>query len=167
MITIELSVEDNRWGNEEELRALAEKVNHVTFNFLGYAKLTSELSLLFTDNAHIQKINAEWRGKDKPTNVLSFPAFDIKVGEKPGPLLGDIVFGFETVKTEAEEEAKLFHHHLAHLMVHGLLHLLGYDHETEKQAEEMEGLERKILHVLAISDPYAISCNDHLEIGHD
>lgn len=157
MITIDLTIEEEKWGDENTLLALAQKASDTTFNILQYGNITSELSMLFTNNAHIQEINAQWRNKDKPTNVLSFPAFALSPGQKPGPLLGDIALAYETIKDEAQTEEKPFDHHLTHLIIHGLLHLLGYDHETEKQAEEMEALERKILHALAIPDPYAIS----------
>ena len=122
----------------------------------------SEVSLLFTDDATIQGINAEWRDKDKPTNVLSFPSLQIKPGTAPGRLLGDIVFGYETVLREAQEEQKPFDNHLSHLVAHGLLHLFGYDHESDAQAEDMEALERRILARLAIPDPYAVSDSDNV-----
>ena len=96
-----------------------------------------------------------WRGKDKPTNVLSFPAFpETKAGPLP-PMLGDIVLAAETVAAESELENKPLEHHITHLVIHGLLHLVGYDHETDAQADEMEALERRALARLAIPDPYA------------
>jgi len=116
---------------------------------------SSELSLVFSDDAAIRKLNAGWRGKDKPTNVLSFPAFSWRRGDPLPPMLGDIAIAAETVRKEADLEGKPFEHHLTHLIVHGFLHLLGYDHETNGEAEEMEGVERRILAALAIPDPYA------------
>jgi probable rRNA maturation factor len=114
------------------------------------------VSLLFTNDAAMQALNQKWRGKDKPTNVLSFPSGDGPAGSDI-EMLGDIALALETVTREAEGEGKTFDHHLTHLLVHGFLHLLGYDHETgEEDAEEMETLERAILAHLAISDPYAI-----------
>ena len=104
----------------------------------------------------------EWRGKDKPTNVLSFPAFPLKPGMAPKPLLGDIVLAYETVRARLEAEAKPFENHLSHLIAHGLLHLFGYDHETDDEAEVMEALERQILARLAIPDPYAVSDEDNV-----
>ncbi len=104
---------------------------------------------------HISRLNAEWRGKDKPTNVLSFPAFAVRPGDALPPMLGDIVLARETLAREAEAEKKPFDHHLAHLVVHGLLHLLGYDHETAAEADEMEGAERRALARLEIPDPYS------------
>lgn len=114
-----------------------------------------ELSLVFTDDAEIKLLNAGWRGKDKPTNVLSFPAFPTTIGDRLPPMLGDIILAFGTVRREAELEAKSFDDHVRHLIVHGVLHLLGYDHETDVDAEAMEAIERRALARLAIADPYA------------
>jgi len=108
----------------------------------------AELSVVLTDDETIRALNAQWRKLDKPTNVLSFPSADGEV------LLGDIVIAYETTRREAAEEGKPFEHHLSHLVVHGFLHLLGYDHESDADAEEMEGLERAILAKLGIPDPY-------------
>jgi probable rRNA maturation factor len=107
-----------------------------------------EISVLLADDAAIRELNRLWRGADKPTNVLSFPA------AKPGTLLGDIAIAYETVAREAADEQKPFLHHLAHLVVHGFLHLAGYDHQTDSQADAMEGLERAALGHLDIADPY-------------
>ncbi len=115
----------------------------------------SELSVVFSDDAAIRKLNAGWRGKDRPTNVLSFPAFPTSRGGPLPPMLGDIVLAAETVKREAALEGKPIENHITHLVVHGLLHLLGYDHETDAEAEEMEAVERAALARLAIPDPYA------------
>ncbi len=116
-----------------------------------------EVSLLFTDDDTIQDINSEWRDMDKPTNVLSFPAFPIVPGGMPGPMLGDIICAYETIKREAAELEKPFDAHLSHLLVHGFLHLFGYDHIEEDDAVTMEGLETRILATLGLSDPYADS----------
>ena len=113
------------------------------------------VSLLFADDATIRVLNRDWRGKDKATNVLSFPPPDTGFPEGPEPM-GDIALALETVTREANDEGKPFADHLAHLLVHGFLHLAGYDHETDEEAEEMEALERSILATLAIPDPYAI-----------
>jgi probable rRNA maturation factor len=115
----------------------------------------AELSLVFTDEAEIRSINAQWRGKDKPTNVLSFPAADIRPGQRGERMLGDIVLAAETVRREADLEGKRFEDHLTHLLVHGFLHLFGYDHIDEKEAVVMEGLETRALATLGIADPHA------------
>ena len=105
------------------------------------------LAVLLSDDAALRVLNAQWRGQDKPTNVLSFPAPE-------GFGLGDIALAFETVEREAREQGKTLSAHAAHLLVHGFLHLLGYDHETEADAEAMEARERGILAALGVADPY-------------
>ena len=152
---IDIAIEAGDWADEAFLRALVAQAADAVFDEIDQKpQQGAELSLLFTDNAHIQVLNHEWRGMDKPTNVLSFPAFQIAPGDPIPPMLGDIAIAFETVKTEAGLEDKPFDHHLTHLIVHGLLHLLGYDHEDDEEAEIMEALERAILARLAIPDPY-------------
>lgn len=114
----------------------------------------AELAIMLTDDAGIRTLNNNWRSIDKPTNVLSFPAAQ-PPGATPQPLmLGDIAIAYETTRTEAEAEGKSFQDHLSHLAIHGFLHLLGYDHLDDDEAEEMEGLERDILATLGIADPY-------------
>ncbi|WP_274423722.1 rRNA maturation RNase YbeY [Chelativorans sp. YIM 93263] len=114
----------------------------------------ASVTLLFSDDETIRGLNDRFRGKDKPTNVLSFPVLSGTVPpDEPAPL-GDIALAFETVSRESAAEGKSFDHHLAHLIVHGFLHLLGYDHESSHEAEEMEDLEGRILERLAIADPY-------------
>jgi len=111
----------------------------------------AELAIVLTDDSAIRLLNRDWRGIDAATNVLSFPTEG--AGGQP-PIIGDIVLAYETVAREARAERKPFAHHLAHLAVHGFLHLVGYDHERDQDAEAMEQAERKILRTLAIPDPY-------------
>ena len=165
-IHIDLLIEAGHWPNETTLEELVRNAVNAAWTTLGLKPAQSELSVVFTNDASIQALNAEWRGKNKPTNVLSFPAFPVKAGEQPGPMLGDIVLAFETVEREAGEEGKPFANHLTHLIVHGFLHLLGYDHENDEEAEVMEGREREILHALAIPDPYAVSDLNLTTIDH-
>jgi probable rRNA maturation factor len=153
-LQIDIAVEAGDWPDESVLGDKAERACTATFAELGIEPSQSELSLVFTDDASIQNLNREWRGKDKPTNVLSFPAFEVALVDALPPMLGDVILAFETVSREAALEDKPFEHHLTHLLVHGLLHLLGYDHENDADAEEMEGLERKILERLSVPDPY-------------
>jgi probable rRNA maturation factor len=117
-----------------------------------------EVSILLTDDSEIAKLNRDWRGIDKPTNVLSFPASRVGQGDK---LLGDIVIAYETLERESTDESRDFLHHLAHLAVHGFLHLIGFDHETDAQAEEMEGLESRIMMRLNMPDPYVARESDN------
>lgn len=112
-----------------------------------------ELTIRFVDADESQALNRDYRGKDKPTNVLSFP-FE----NPPGmtlPLLGDLVICHTVVAREAEEQHKTLEHHYAHMVIHGTLHLLGYDHMDDDEAEAMEQCERVLLAALGIADPYA------------
>jgi probable rRNA maturation factor len=113
-----------------------------------------ELAIVLTDDSSIRVLNRDWRGKDAPTNVLSFPA----AASRPGApvLLGDIVIAYETAAREAAAENKLFMQHLVHLAVHGFLHLIGYDHAAEQDAAAMERLETAILARLGVPDPYRL-----------
>jgi probable rRNA maturation factor len=110
-----------------------------------------EVSIVLTDDQAIRTLNREWRKIDKATNVLSFPAATTGGGEK---MLGDIVIAYETLVRECDDEGRIFLHHLAHLAVHGFLHLVGYDHQTDSDADEMEGLESKIMKAMKLPDPY-------------
>ncbi|TRW49423.1 rRNA maturation RNase YbeY [Aliidiomarina halalkaliphila] len=123
----------------------------------------AELTIRITDAAEVQTLNREYRDKDKPTNVLSFP---FEADLPPGitldlPLLGDVILCEEVVRAEARAQNKALAHHFAHLVVHGTLHLLGYDHITDTEADAMEALERAILAALEIADPYAVTIADH------
>lgn len=114
----------------------------------------AEVSIMLADDETVRALNRDYRGKDKPTNVLSFPAGPHLPGEGPG-MLGDIAVALETVCREAERDGKTPADHLRHLVVHGTLHLLGHDHEETGEAEEMEALETEILAALGVADPYA------------
>jgi probable rRNA maturation factor len=117
----------------------------------------AELAVMLTDDAGIRTLNSNWRGIDKPTNVLSFPALQPTGPSGPDDaprMLGDIAIAYETTRKEADDEQKPFAHHLSHLAVHGFLHLIGYDHEKDDDAETMEVLETEILAQLGIPDPY-------------
>lgn len=117
-------------------------------------------SLLLTSDAEVHALNREWRQRDKPTNVLSFPMLEraellALAGDGPPELLGDIALAYETCAREAAEKGIALEHHAAHLIVHGLLHLAGYDHEiSPEDAEAMEALETKALAICGIADPY-------------
>jgi len=116
----------------------------------------AEVSVRIVDEPEMHVLNRDYRDQDKPTNVLAFPAGDadfVPPGE--APLLGDVVVCAGVVAREAQEQGKLLEHHWAHMLVHGTLHLLGYDHISEEQAETMEALERRILGGFGIADPYA------------
>lgn len=120
----------------------------------------SELSMMLTDDATIADLNRRYRGRDAPTDVLSFSNPDLKPGTPPSAgaapaLLGDVVVAFETASADAAEDGKSLSDHLAHLVVHGVLHLLGYDHEDDGDARSMEALEVAVLAGLGIENPYS------------
>jgi probable rRNA maturation factor len=149
MADIEVITEAGDWPGEAE--AIVIRAAQAALAAVG--EEAARLCVLLTDDAAVQKLNASFRAKDKPTNVLSFPAPEIP-GD-PAPQLGDLALAGETCAREAREEDKTLPDHLSHLVVHGVLHLCGYDHETPQEAEEMEDLEREILASLGIKDPYA------------
>jgi probable rRNA maturation factor len=153
-IAIDCAVEAGGWSSEDALQALCETAVAAAANRIDATEKAS-LTILFTDDREMQSLNGRFRGKDKPTNVLSFPGAEGMLPPGAPRHLGDIALGYETVAREAETEGKPFDHHVTHLVVHGFLHLLGYDHETPEEAGEMEQLEREILESLAIGDPYA------------
>jgi probable rRNA maturation factor len=150
-LRVEIAVESAGWDETPDLSA------HVGRAIAAARRLAdvttapaAEVSLLFTDDAHIRQLNAQWRGQDKPTNVLSFPG----AGEiETAPLLGDIALAFETTAREAREQGKPLADHVAHLIVHGFLHLVGYRSRNRREAEEMEALERAILKRIGVPTP--------------
>jgi probable rRNA maturation factor len=118
----------------------------------------AELAVMLTDDEGIRTLNSNWRGIDKPTNVLSFPALPPSGPSGPDDaprMLGDIAIAYQTMRREADDEQKPFDHHLSHLAIHGFLHLIGYDHEQDSDAATMESLEQEILAQLGIPDPYS------------
>jgi probable rRNA maturation factor len=156
--TIQVSVEAGAWSERlSGLEELCEATVAAVLAAEGDAlRGPPEVSVLLTDDAHIRELNRIWRDQDKPTNVLSFPALDDDLPSPPaGPvLLGDVALAFETVEREALQEGKPLRDHVAHLLVHGTLHLLGHDHEDRAMAAAMERLEAAILAGLGVPDPY-------------
>lgn len=154
-MTLAIEIEDEAWDTLPGLSRLAEAAAAEALRGRG---IDGAVTLLFTSDDEMQALNKQWRGKDKATNVLSFPALGgmpVPTGETPP--LGDIALGFQTVVREAAEQGKTVAQHTSHLIVHGMLHLLGYDHEEDGEAEEMENEEREILARLGIADPYTTS----------
>jgi probable rRNA maturation factor len=143
---VDVQVQSRLWDAEP---AAADTVRAAIRKAAALVPAQGEVSVLLFDDTAVRELNRAWRKVDKPTNVLSFPAANPR-----GGLLGDIAIAYETLEREARAENKPFLHHLAHLAVHGFLHLLGYDHQTYSQAEAMEGLERAALADLGIADPY-------------
>ena len=149
-LKIEVMVDSARWKEPRKVRSI---VRRAVARAAATTRSTqgAELAIVLTDDSAMRVLNRDWRGVDKATNVLSFPA---KKCRGPKPHLGDIVLAFETIAREAKSEHKPFAHHVAHLAVHGFLHLVGYDHERDADALEMEQTERDILRQLKIPDPY-------------
>jgi probable rRNA maturation factor len=151
---IDISAESEGWTKLAGIEACVRRAAEAAL--LDNEAPPSEISVVLSDDEHIRELNKHHRGMDKPTNVLSFPAARMKTPAGAARILGDIVLAFETVEREAAEESKPFENHLSHLVVHGVLHLLGYDHEgDEEEAELMEARERQILAKLGNPDPYA------------
>ncbi len=147
-LSVEIVIDDDRWsaalGDAQALAAACARAAAAH-----EPRLAGAAALLLADDATLKDLNKQFRGKDKPTNVLSFPA-----GPESDGFLGDIAIAFETCRREAAADGIAFRDHAAHLIVHGLLHLAGCDHEEEDEAEAMEGLERRILAAIGVADPY-------------
>ena len=148
--SIDIQIASKLWADQP----LAEQTVRAAIAAAAAALATpqGEVSVVLTDDAAIEKLNRDWRGIGKPTNVLSFPA--AKTKGAAAPMLGDIVIAYETLARECADENRAFLHHLAHLSLHGFLHLIGYDHQTDADAEAMEGLESKIMTQMKLPDPY-------------
>ncbi|MEH6664204.1 MAG: rRNA maturation RNase YbeY [Brevundimonas sp.] len=145
---IDIEVEDDAWSGS------VADVEGVVSRAAGQAAPPGDVVILLTDDDTVRDLNARFRGRDKPTNVLSFPA-----PENARPHLGDIVLAHGVCAAEARDQGKPFAHHLSHLVIHGVLHLMGHDHELDHEAEAMETRERTLLAALGIPDPY-LSRND-------
>src|ERR1700675_5113926 len=146
------------WQTEPDAEAVIHRAIAAAAQMVDADDGEAELAVMLTDDSGIRTLNLNWRGIDKPTNVLSFPALPPTGSGGPDDaprMLGDIAIAYETTRREADDEQKPFDHHLSHLAVHGFLHLIGYDHEKDADAEAMEGLETEILAQLGIPDPYA------------
>lgn len=148
-LAVEVAVEAPDWA--EALPDAERFCARVLQAAAGAAPLPGEVSVLLADDATIQALNARFRGQDKPTNVLSFPAPEAPNAPR---FFGDVALALETVRREAHLQGKAMDAHVAHLLVHGFLHLLGHDHETDAEAERMEAREREILARLGYPDPY-------------
>ncbi|MCB1380267.1 MAG: rRNA maturation RNase YbeY [Alphaproteobacteria bacterium] len=153
-MTVEIDVEDAGWLAIAGLEALVRDAVAATFAAVDRNDADYDVSIVFAGDDTVAALNAEWRSKARPTNVLSFPAepMPVPAGE-PRPL-GDMILAAGVVAAEAADQHKSLPAHTTHLIIHGLLHLMGYDHETDEDAMAMESLEKRILKGLGISDPY-------------
>ena len=158
------------WPVDEDWEALAVRAVNAALaqtphGTLAASPVAVEVSVKFSDDGEVQALNASYRGKDRPTNVLSFPMVQadlldgLDIGDDGEVLLGDIILAEGVCRREANEKATTVANHATHLIVHGTLHLLGYDHIGDADAEAMEGIERAALSTLHIADPYAIDDN--------
>ena len=157
-VVTDISIEDSNWSRKRlGLQKMSETVLSDTWKHIkGKSKATPLISIVFTNDKAIQKINKKFRDKNKPTNVLSFQIWPDPAALPPTMIpAGDLVFAIETVEREAKEAGIKFKNHLTHLMVHGFLHLFGYDHMNDEEADIMEALEIKILKKMGIKNPYA------------
>lgn len=161
-VDVQVSLEDSRW-NKVENGSIETLLKTYILASLSHPDVISqipktlEVSVVLTNDEEIRELNREYRGKDKPTNVLSFPQeVDLSTMKHLDAcvLLGDIVLSIETIQLEVVQQQKLMHHHLAHLIIHSTLHLIGYDHETDSDADRMESLEVDILSHHNIPNPY-------------
>ena len=147
---MDIAVQFADWTDSlSDIEAIAERAVMQIISVLDKPKL-GELSIALVSDRDIQVLNRDYRRKDKPTNVLSFP------DDGPAPLLGDIVLALETITREAKEKSISLEHHVTHLIIHGFLHLQGYDHQTDETAADMEALEIAALATLNIDNPYEI-----------
>lgn len=154
-MTVSVLVEDENWNKLPELKALAKTAVELVLHRNGRSADQLSVTVLFTNDAEMTSLNSTWRGKPRPTNVLSFPASTNQSlpEDEPEPL-GDIVLASGVVASEAEAQGKSLEFHTTHLIVHGCLHLLGYDHELDAEAGKMEAIEVEILAELGYPNPY-------------
>jgi probable rRNA maturation factor len=156
-LAIDILIESETWQLLPEAEAVAQRAIAFAADSTGEPRhRNAEVSVLLCDDETIAVLNGQWRGQEKPTNVLSFPAPPLHGAAPPdGAPLGDIAIAYQTLVREAAESGKTAPDHLAHLVVHGFLHLVGYDHQIDDEAERMERLERDILARIGVADPYA------------
>lgn len=162
---IAVTIECAAWAEaladvEERCRAIAAAALGAGIGLVELPDGPMEVSLVLADDGTVRGLNRDWRGQDKATNVLSFAALDDEDEPRPAGaplLLGDVVLAWETTAREAAEQDKPLADNLGHLVVHGVLHLLGFDHEDDDEAQEMEGVETAVLAALGIPDPYTVA----------
>jgi probable rRNA maturation factor len=155
-VALETVRDSDLWDAMPDAEAVVAAAVRAAFAEAGLVALPdAELSVILADDSRLRELNGAWRAKDRPTNVLTFPACEPDEAAE-APMLGDVVIAFETVRREAGEQGKAIGHHLSHLVIHGVLHLFGHDHEDDAEAEAMEALEVRALARLGVADPYAV-----------
>jgi len=158
LLSVDIVLRSDAWrraGIDEHLLERAAQSAYLTA--AGSEGAGAEVAVALSSDEEVRRLNATWRDKDTPTNVLSFPAANEAAPHGDVRMLGDVVLAFETVRAEARASALVLSDHAAHLVVHGVLHLLGHDHENDADARRMETLERQILTGLGVADPYAVA----------
>jgi probable rRNA maturation factor len=165
-VEIDLALDEPAWLDDlPDAEALARRAATAAVALACPGGPALAMALVLAGDDRLRSLNRDWRGIDKPTNVLSFPAEALEPGRAPVPVpgapegepveLGDVVIAHGVMRHEAAQGAIPLDHHLSHLVVHGTLHLLGYDHEADDEAEAMEAMERRVLAGLGVPDPYA------------
>jgi probable rRNA maturation factor len=155
-VELVVSIENDGWASLDAPEALAMRAAKAGLDAASPDSGAGTLTLVLSGDDEVRDLNLRWRGLDKPTNVLSFPSEDEAFPGGPPPHFGDVILAWETVAREAAEQNKPVAAHASHLIVHGVLHLFGYDHQDDDDASVMETLETRILAGLGISDPYAV-----------
>lgn len=167
-VVLNIEIEEKRWSDAiTDVVSVAEKVKSATFDYVAKnadmeilsAKKPLLINLCLSSDSHVHQLNRDFRNKDKPTNVLTFANLDFADFEPDGGVfdeidLGSIIIAFETMQKEADMENITLYAHFCHLLVHGFLHILGFDHIEDEEAEYMESFEKAILHNLGIANPY-------------
>ncbi len=168
IVRLELDIAFNSWEEVKGLKQRLDRAAEATLsglpqNLQAIAQ-KAQMTLLLTNDEAVQSLNCEFRDKDKPTNILSFPQFEpddldqmaqTDLSAQQAIYIGDLAAAYETTEREAQEQKKEFLDHVTHLVVHGILHVFGYDHITDEEAEEMEAFEQDIMAQLELPDPYA------------
>ncbi len=156
-VDLDILIEDPRWNTAvPDLQESTQTLIETIFKYTHTSNGNIEISLVLANDPFIQNLNRDYRGKDKPTNVLSFPQTESTedFAAIPHLSLGDIIISYDTIRNEALEQSKDFMHHYTHMLIHGCLHLLHYDHENDEDADKMENMEILILRALNIKNPY-------------
>lgn len=157
-IDLTIHVQTQEWsGFLPNVEELSERVIAETLKILNLHKQHVQLSVVLADDDFVRIYNKQYRSKDKATNVLSFSALHESRVVNDNDNLGDIMLAFQTVEKEAKEQHKAFEDHYVHLLIHGVLHLIGYDHQTELEAQEMEAIEIQVLSIFGVPNPYDLS----------
>jgi probable rRNA maturation factor len=152
-MAISVTIDHKAWKGSLTVNRLARRAARAALKIAGADPSRCDLSITFTSDATLARLNRNWRARNKPTNVLSFPARR----QADGRFLGDVILAAGVIRREAKEQGKSLPNHTSHLIVHGVLHLLGYDHHKISAAREMERMEVRALRSLGIDDPY--HCN--------